>query len=359
MSTCPQSSFTRRQILLSALAIPWPSAAFEPLYSDHNDLFYYLTDKGERRAVRSRRDFEIRRRHILAAMQEVMGPLPSAPPTKPRLETRAQSDEGSYWRRQVRFEAEPDDWVPAWLLVPKKPNGAAVLCLHQTTKFGKDEPAGVSGKSNLHYARELAERGFITLAPDYPNFGEYRFDPYSRGYASATMKGIVNHRRGVDVLLNLGPVKPRRLGVCGHSLGGHNSLFVAAFDTRIQAVVTSCGFTAFPKYYGGDLTGWSHRGYMPRIAERYSKSPAKMPFDFPEILAIIAPRAIFINAPTQDSNFDRDGVEDCVRAARPVFERLYNRPDALVVEHPETGHDFPPAVRERAYRFLERFLLSR
>ena len=48
-------------------------------------------------------------------------------------------------------------------------------------------------------------------------------------------------------------VDPERIGVIGHSLGGHNSLFVATFDERLKAVVTSSGFNSFAKYYGGDL----------------------------------------------------------------------------------------------------------
>jgi dienelactone hydrolase len=347
---------TRREAFFFPFAATAALAAPVPSYPSHHDLLYYLTERTERRAIRSPADFAIRRRHILASMQEVMGPMPARMRTKPRVETGAETDESVYTRRHIRFQSEPGDSVPAWLLIPKKPNRAAVLCLHQTTRIGKDEPAGLGGNPNLHYAKELAQRGFVTLAPDYPNFGEYHFDPYANGYASATMKGIVNHMRAVDVLAGLPQVKPTRIGVCGHSLGGHNSLFVAAFDTRIQAVVTSCGFTAFPKYHGGDLTGWSHKGYMPRIAERYEKSPARMPFDFPEILAAIAPRAIFINAPVHDSNFEPGGVDDCVNAARPVFEKIYGRPAALVVERPPAGHDFPPDVRERAYQFFERTL---
>jgi dienelactone hydrolase len=350
------SRFTRRQTLLVPFTATAALAAPIPSYTDHQDLLYYLTELGERRSVRSRSDFEIRRRHILASMQQVMGPMPARMPGKPRIESGPETDEGAYLRRHVRFESEPGDTVPAWLLLPKKPNRAAVLCLHQTTKIGKDEPAGLGGKPNLHYAKELAQRGFVTLAPDYPNFGEYSFDPYAKGYASATMKGIVNHMRAVDVLAGLAQVRATRIGVCGHSLGGHNALFVAAFDPRIQAIATSCGFTAFPKYFGGNLTGWSHKGYMPRIAERYEKSPARMPFDFPEILGAIAPRAIFINAPVRDSNFEVSGVDDCVNAARPVFQKIYGKPDALRVEHPQAEHDFPPDVRERAYQFFEQFL---
>jgi hypothetical protein len=83
-------------------------------------------------------------------------------------------------------------------------------------------------------------------------------------------------------------------------------------------VVTSCGFNAFAKYYGGDLTGWSSDKYMPRIAERYGKDPKRMPFDFTELLGAIAPRPVFINAPTGEDNFEVSGVKDCLAAARPV-----------------------------------------
>jgi len=231
----------------------------------------------------------------------------------------------------------------------------AMLCLHQTIEIGKGEPAGLGGSADLHYARELAERGYVTLAPDYPNFGEYKLDVYGRGYVSATMKGIVNHMRAVDLLQSLSQVDPERIGVIGHSLGGHNSLFVAAFDERLKVVVTSCGFNSFAKYYGGDLTGWSHNGYMPRIASVYGRDPARMPFDFTEVLAAIAPRAVFVNAPTGDDNFEVSGLHDCLSAARPVYA-LFGAEERLVAVHPDCGHGFPPEAREEAYGFVGRVL---
>jgi dienelactone hydrolase len=302
-------------------------------------------------------EWKRRRREILEAMQAVMGPLPpnSSVPLDVRIEEEVVLDR--YVRRKLTYVPEPGDRVPAYLLVPHgQGRRAAMLCLHQTTRIGKAEPAGLGPGHNLHYAKELAELGFVTLAPDYPNFGDYQIDVYAMGYVSATMKGIVNHRRAIDVLGSWPQTSASRIGVIGHSLGGHNSLFLAAFDERVKAVVTSCGFTSFSKYYGGDLTGWSHKGYMPRIADVYKKDPALMPFDFPEVLAAIAPRPVFINAPVGDGNFDVGGVLDCVQAARFVYRQIYARPEALRAVYPEAGHDFPPSVRQEAYRFLRRWL---
>jgi len=278
-----------------------------------------------------------------------MGSFPRIP--RPPLDLRIEGREpaGGHTRVALSFVAEPGDRVPAWLLLPAKPlaTGAAAICLHQTTRMGKDEPAGLGGKPDLHYAKELADLGFVSLAPDYPRFGANRTDAYAFGYASNTMKGIWNHSRAVDVLETVAGVNPRRIGAIGHSLGGHNSLFLAAFEPRIAAVATSCGFNSFHKYMKGDLTGWSHAGYMPRIAALYGKSAARIPFDFTDVLDLIGPRPVFVNAPVGDSNFEVSGVRDVV-AGRGWVEAHY----------PEAGHDFPPDLRKLAYGFLERHLIQ-
>jgi dienelactone hydrolase len=290
-------------------------------------------------------------------MQRVMGPMPPDERKVP-LDVHVYDEVPlqRYVRKTISFAPEAGDRVPAFLLIPNDPKGkaAAALCLHQTTPIGKQEPVGM-GQRNLAYAAELAERGVVALVPDYPNFGDYKIDPYEKGYASATMKGIWNHRRALDLLVSLPEVDPARLGTIGHSLGGHNALFVAAFDPRIKAVVTSCGFNAFPKYVGGNLSGWSHKGYMPRVDAEYGKDPKRMPFDFTEVLGAIAPRALFINAPLRDGNFEVSGVRDCVAAAAPVYE-LLGAKEALRAVYPDAGHDFPPEIRKQAYEFLDEAL---
>ncbi len=283
-----------------------------------------------------------------------MGPMPKLNRHRSlAVETLNTEDAGTYTRTRLTYEPEAGRKVYAWLLVPKAGGRRpAVLCLHQTTRIGKDEPIGMGPKKNLHYGKDLAEQGWVVLAPDYPSFGEDQTDfekeVYGRGYQSGTMYGIVNHTRGVDLLAAHPRVDRRRIAVIGHSLGGHNALFVAAFDERIRAAVTSCGFTAFAKYYGGNLKGWTSTRYMPRIAEVYGNSPDRVPFDFTDVLAAIAPRGVFVNAPTKDSNFDASGVDDVANAVRSRFPA-----GRLVVRHPEADHDFPPAVRREAYEFLD------
>jgi dipeptidyl aminopeptidase/acylaminoacyl peptidase len=345
-------------VLLSGLAAgaAEPSA---PSYPDRTHLLVYRDRAGGEHPVRTPDDWPKRRAHILAHMQEVMGPLPDGSRKVPlAVEVVEEVRSQRFVRRKLTFVPEKGDRVPAYLFLPLGHRGKrpAVLCLHQTNgKLGKAEPAGLGGRPNQHYARELAERGYVTLAPDYPNFGEYHFDVYEHGYQSATMKAIWNTMRAIDLLQSLPEVDPQRIGCIGHSLGGHNTMFTAAFDVRIKALVSSCGFTSFPKYYRGDLKGWSHNGYMPRIASVYEKKPAKMPFDFPEVVAAFAPRAFFTNSPLHDDNFEVSGVRDCLAAARPVYELLSAR-EKLTAIYPDCQHDFPPEAREKAYQWLDRWL---
>ena len=331
-----------------------------PDYADHKQLTHFQPVPGEIRAISSAAELAVRRQHILAGMTRAMGPLPDSSRRVPLDMKRLESvDTDKYVRHRIRFDVEPGDQVPAYLLIPKGLDSPApaMLCLHQTTRIGKDEPAGQGGRPTLHYAHELAERGFVCIVPDYPSFGEYDYDFATDGqhYESGSMKAIWNNLRAIDLLEALPEVHRDRIGCIGHSLGGHNTLFTAAFDQRIRAVVTSCGFTAFHHYYGGKLAGWTSDRYMPRIRDVYHNDPDQVPFDFYEVLAAIAPRAVFINAPIYDSNFDVTGVKKAVKEVSRVYQ-LRDASDQLSAHYPDSRHDFPDEIRQRAYDWLQQKL---
>ena len=319
---------------------------------------------GKIQAIHTAGEWPSRRASILQGMESAMGPFP---PNSIRGDLRFKRLDtpvrvSRHTRQKVSFEPSPGTQVKAWLLVPHASESAsqskkypAMLCLHQTIPIGKDEPAGLGPTPSKRQAFDLADRGFVCLAPDYPSFGEYPCDFKDTSWKSGTMLAIWNNSRAVDLLCSLPEVDPARVGAIGHSLGGHNTLFTAVFEPRIRVAVTSCGFTSFPRYMKGDLTGWTSNRYMPRISAVYAKDPARMPFDFPEVLAAIAPRAVFISAPTRDDNFDLQGVRDSVATAAGVF-RLLGVPDRLQLRAPEGGHDFQEETRLEAYDYIAKVL---
>ncbi len=290
-------------------------------------------------------------------MQEVMGPLPGA---EKRCALDVQVEEevdcGTFVRQFLTYQSEPGSRVPAYLLIPKSALAGrktfGILTLHQTRSAGHKVVVGLDNKPNDEYAVDLAERGYVCLAPAYPLLANYAPDLAKLGYESGTMKAIWDNMRGLDLLESLPYIQRGRFGSIGHSLGGHNSLYTAAFDERIKVVVTSCGFDSYRDYMDGNIRGWTTKHYMPRLLDY---APDRYPFDFDDVLAAIAPRSIFISAPKGDTNFKWDSVDRVVAAARPVYER-YGSSANLVVEHPDVGHVFSLEMRQKGYQTIERVL---
>ena len=336
------------------------AAAAVPNYPDHFDLLRVLdggNSGGAGVIAKSPEQWAARRRHIVAALERVMGPLPN-PARRVALDVKVLEEvklEGGLVRRKLSYQSDATDRVAAYLFLPEaatKSKLPAILCLHQTTRAGKAESAGIVANPK-QYALHLAERGYVTLAPDYPSFGEskYDFDP-KHGYASGSMKAVWDNVRAVDFLETLPEVDAGRIGVIGHSLGGHNAMFTAVFEPRLRVIVSSCGFTTFRK---DDLPSWTGKVYMPRIKTEFGTDVAQMPFDFTEVVAAFAPRAFLACAAEQDADFDASGVRDVLAAARGVYE-LHGAAGKLEAYYPKAPHSFPDDARKVAYEFLDRHL---
>ncbi len=314
-----------------------------------------LDGEGGEVVVASQTQWEEKRERVLLAMQEVMGFLPGEEKRCDLAEEVAEEvDCGAYVRRLISYASEPGNRVTAYVLVPKGEGPfPAVLCLHPTDNVvGHKVVVGLSEKENRAYASELAERGFVALAPSYPHLAEYWPDWEGLGYTSATMKAIWDNMRAVDLLQAMTEVKGDGFGAIGHSLGGHNSIYTAVFDERIEVVVSSCGFDSYQVYKDGDITGWTSSRYMPKLKEY---ALGEIPFDFHDMVAALAPRPFLALAPLGDDNFKWDSVDEIAVAARRVYA-LYGAEEQLMVEHPDCAHDFPDAMRQMAYELFVRYL---
>lgn len=329
---------------------------------------FYSTQDHKSLHFKTTLEWQKQQEKIREAMSKVMGDLPAINPDfgfDLRFIDTLESE--TYFRYHLSFAAIADERVTIYLYIPKGKDNEkipAILALHPTGELGKRIVDG-EGLSNRSYARELAERGYIVIAPDYPGFGELSdFDFQSSHYASGTITGIFYHMRCLDLLAQLEEVDPDRLGVIGHSLGGHNAMFVAAFDPRLKVIVSSCGWTPFKYYdigpsaeerFGGRLGPWAQDKYMPRIRNQYQLDETKIPFDFPEIIGVLAPRPFFSNSPVNDANFSSAGVKEGIKEARKVYG-FFSANENLQVHYPEAEHDFPTDIRRRAYEFIDHHL---
>jgi dienelactone hydrolase len=340
--------------------------AAEPTRLPRENLLVRHDTSGTVASVRTLAEWQERRAEIVRGVEAVMGPLP-APKVRAALEVKIEEevDAGTYVRRGISYQSELGSRVPAYLCIPKAAFAAdvgnkklpAVLCPHPTDNIvGAGVVVGLGTRPNRAYASELAARGFVTIAPNYPHLAGYAPDLKALGYASGSMKAVWDNIRALDLLESLPFVRPGKFATIGHSLGGHNSVFTAVFEPRIVAVVSSCGLDSFVDYYGGDPKvwaagkGWCQERYMPRLAS-YAGRLAEIPFDFHELIGALAPRPVFISAPLRDSNFKWNSVDRIAASAREIYQ-LYTAPDRLRVEHPDSEHDFPDAMREIAYAMI-------
>ncbi len=331
-------------------------------------LLVYRDTNGAIEPVGSVQDWHRRRAEIVQGMESVMGTLPGREKRCPLdMQVEEEVDRGTYVRQLITYTSEPGCRVPAYLLIPKtaisgEKKVPAVLCLHPTDdNVGHGTVVGLGPRPNRNYAEELAERGYVTLAPNYPLLAKYQPDLEHLGWESGTLKAVWDNMRGLDLLEDLPSVYSNNgFATIGHSLGGHNSVYTAVFDDRLQVVISSCGLDSYVDYYNGDPAnwvpqrGWCQTRYMLKLAD-YQGRLEEIPYDFHELVGALAPRHVLIVAPLRDSNFRADSVDRIIAAAKPVFE-FHGVADNLRVAHPDCEHDFPDDLRAQAYELIDKVL---
>ena len=353
-------------LLFTALA----ATAAEPVLSDHLSDLLSMYEAGPRDNVRAVRittaaQWERKRADIRARLIDMLG---HGPETRPALapERGQPVDEGTYTRTRVTYTDTSGGRIPAWLLEPKRPGRLpAILAVQQTDDGAKDSVVGLTGVAYMHYGKELAERGFVVLAPDvitageriYPGAGRFVTAPFDKAFPhwSAMGKMLSDHQRGLDYLETL-PNVNGRIAVIGHSLGGYNSFFLAAFDDRIRASVVSCGFTPIAR--AGRPFAWSRNTWFvhfPAMA-RYLRAGI-IPVDMHEAMALVAPKALFNYSADADAIFpDAEAIADGGKRVGEVYGLLGTPADRFVFVMGHGPHQFPEAVRKQAYAWIEKQL---
>ena len=315
--------------------------------------------------LKSLADWPKMRRGIENAITSLMGKPPKNP-IDLQVKVAEDLDIGGVSRKRIDYFV--DDWtrISAWLFVPdthdEKP---AVVCCHQMTPKGKDEPAGLEGDALMAFARHYAERGYVTIAPDCITAGErvssscgpydtsafYKENPRQ----SVLGKMLFDHMRCVDVLEEMRDVDPARIGVVGHDMGGYNALLLGAFDERVQACLASCAFTPFAEDAQPDRwSGASDFVPLPKLSAAVAKG--EYPFDWDEVLALLAPSPTLIVTALNDEVLSN--TKSCAKAvsrAQKVY-KLLGAEEAIQNLTHKDGHTFTREALDAADDWLDRWL---
>lgn len=226
-------------------------------------------------------------------------------PEKPPLDLQVHEDvvvDGVYRRKLISYGVESDERAHAYLGIPLELDGPApaIVALHGTYQYGKKRAAGLIDNPDKAYLDHLCRRGYVVIAPEHfvsghrtPADGAYETGAFYRKHPNWTAVGkfTYEHSIAIDVLQSLDEVDDDRIGALGHSLGGHGTFFLAAYDDRIKASACNCGASFFR--HNPRVEAWSRdRWYVYFKPLREGLLKGEMPpIDFHEIIALIAPRA--------------------------------------------------------------------
>ncbi|MDR3287447.1 MAG: hypothetical protein LBT27_08385, partial [Prevotellaceae bacterium] len=203
------------------------------------------------------------------------------------------------------------------------------------------------------YLKECISRGWGFLQLDcnaiQPDNGQFLTDyviglvnkgnwrkPSDWGTLAAWSWGV---SRLIDFFENYDAVDAKRIGITGHSRYGKAALVTAAYETRIAVAYVSCsgaaGAAPMRRNWGqsiesvmwhteyhwlaGNFMKWcgslDENGYLPRKTE-------KLPVDAHALLAMCAPRPVFVTGGTNDNWCDPLGMFLTTRNASPAYELL-------------------------------------
>jgi len=292
-----------------------------------------------------------RRIEVEQAWRQLLGSLDVARVKPPHVDVIAEDRVDGVLRQHVRYLAEPGVQTEAYVLAPRQPRAKCpgALVLHTTTPESIRQPAGLADVPEKHFGLALARRGFVAFCPRnflWPETTRMAAADETRRFrqrhprATGMAKMLFDGQVALDILAARPDVDARRIGCIGHSLGAKEALYLAAFDPRITAVVSSEGGI------GTAMSNWDAEWYLGDMI----KSPA-FAHEHHELLALAAPRPFLLAG--GDS---ADGVRSWpwVAAAQPVY-RLYGEQARLGLLVHDGGHAVPADVEPRLLEWIETY----
>jgi dienelactone hydrolase len=299
-------------------------------------------------------------------LQGLGGPWPDPCDLRPRLRETLQKD--GYRIESVYYDAEPNDAIPAYLLIPDGVNAqhpAPGVCVwHQHAgqyQKGKSEPAGLGFNPMHHTGAALAKEGYVVLCPDAlcfeerqdptkklkdGNYERFEFLRYVVAGKCMAWKNILDMKRAVDFLVSRPEVNANKLGCYGHSMGSTHTWMIGPWEPRLKCLVGNC---CLPTYKGIHREHMLHcfPNFVPGIYEHG---------DTPDIAALIAPRALHLNFGEKDAGSPIDEVRRGIEIIARAYESVHAQDKFSSFIEPDTGHVLSDEMWKRTKAWFAKHL---
>ena len=323
--------------------------------------------------VRTVKDWERKRRPELLEMfaSEIYGKAPVGRPSEMHFKLLESEDAfgGKAVRKQVRvwFDAAETQGLTLLMYVPKTGKPAPVfLGAHFT-----DDLTLKAYRWPFEYATDhgyaVATFCYNDVDPDYDDgfrngvigyYGPGQRQGDSWGNIAAWAWGL---SRALDYLETDPDVVADKVAVLGHSRLGKTALWAGATDQRFAIVISNasgCGGAAISRrHYGETLRriGSSFPHWWCPNFYKYADNEDLLPVDQHELLALIAPRPLYVQSCSEDLWADPTGEELSQKEASKVYD-LYGVEGRLGRHVCPGKHDITLYDWQRYIIFADKFL---
>jgi len=148
--------------------------------------------------------------------------------------------------------------------------------------------------------------------------------------------------RVMDYLETAPDIDAERVAVVGHSRGGKTALWAGARDERFALVVSNnsgANGAALARNADGAKIAFANKRFphwFVKAYEKYGNAPNQLPFDQHWLIALSAPRHVYVASASKDDWADPEGEFLSCYYASPVWE-LYQLPGLAVETQPSVN----------------------